>query len=149
MVSRRSDRLRRPGVLHQLPMQQQSAVCVRPHPHRDPATQTAPRHHRILLREDEVPHRRGQSAELRAPGDIQRKVGPLTFWINRFHRVTSTVWSYFITRLYSSELRWLISVRISVYNALLCPSLHSRCFPNDMCADMKLFCHYFLFLCQQ
>lgn len=144
IISRRSDRLRRPGVLHQLPVQQQPAVRVRPHPHRDPTAQTAPGHHGLLLRADEVPHRRGQSPELRPPRNVQRKVGLVTFWINRFHRVTSTVWGYFNTFTFFRG-QAAVSVRISVYNALLCPSLHSRCFP----IDMKLFCHYFLFLCQQ
>ena len=38
------------------------------------ATETASRHHRFLLRENEVPNRRGQSAELRSSGDLQREV---------------------------------------------------------------------------
>lgn len=69
-----SHRLRRSGMLLQSHMPQQPAVRLSAQTNRYIATETAARHYRFLFRENEVPNRRGQSAELRSSGDFQREV---------------------------------------------------------------------------
>lgn len=61
-------------MLLQSHMPQQPAVRLSAQANRYIATETATRHYRFLLRENEVPNRRGQSAELRSSGDLQREV---------------------------------------------------------------------------
>lgn len=65
-------------------MSQQPTVRLGAEADRYIATETAARHHRFLLRENEVPNRRGQSAELRSSGDLQREVSSPLFVAVRF-----------------------------------------------------------------
>lgn len=61
-------------MLRQPFVQEQPAVRVSPEADRYFAQETAARYNGLVLRKNEVSHRRGQFAELRAPGDVQREV---------------------------------------------------------------------------
>lgn len=63
-------RLRGPRMLLESSLQKQPALRFVAQAHRHPAQKATAGNHRILLRKNEVPHRRGQPPKLRETRDV-------------------------------------------------------------------------------